>query len=101
MQFEDKPYFTDEQIDGYLENIENVLKELGVVWSDYDYDEELLEDGDEEFYTLAQNVFEKIYFKSFRVADGFPRLIPGKMPDGIIKASYDIDLNKLNDFENR
>ncbi len=46
-------------------------------------------------------VFEKIYFKSFRVADGFPRLIPVKMPDGIIKASYDIDLNKLNDFENR
>ena len=61
LQFEDKPYFTDEQIDGYLENIENVLKDLGVVWSDYDYDEELLEDGDEEFYTLAQNVFEKIY----------------------------------------
>lgn len=61
LQFETKSYFTDEQIDGYLENIENVLKELGVVWSDYDYDEELLEDGDEEFYTLAQNVFEKIY----------------------------------------
>lgn len=46
-------------------------------------------------------VFEKTYFKSFRVTEGFPRLVPAAMPDGILKASYDIDLNKLNEFENR
>ena len=46
-------------------------------------------------------VFEKIYFKSFRITEGFPRLVPSNMPDGVIEAAYDIDLNKLNEFENR
>ena len=45
-------------------------------------------------------VYEKIYFRSFRVTKHFPKLVPSDMPEGVIKAMYEIDLNKLGDFEN-
>ena len=45
-------------------------------------------------------VYEKIYFRSFRVAEHFPKLVPSDMPEGVVKAMYEIDLNKLGDFEN-
>ena len=41
--------------------MENVLAEMGVDWSDYDYPEELLKEGEEEFYTLAEDIFELVY----------------------------------------
>ncbi|SFW22729.1 PD-(D/E)XK motif protein [Ruminococcus flavefaciens] len=44
-------------------------------------------------------VFELIYSKNFRVNDTFPKLIPGDVPEAILKATYDIDLNKITDFE--
>lgn len=44
-------------------------------------------------------VFELIYSKNFRVSDGFPKLIPGDVPESILKATYDIDLNKISEFE--
>lgn len=44
-------------------------------------------------------VFELIYSKYFRVSDGFPKLIPGDVPESILKATYDIDLNKISEFE--
>ncbi len=45
-------------------------------------------------------VYEKIYFRSFRVSEHFPKLVPSDMPEGVVKAMYEIDLNKLGDFEN-
>lgn len=44
-------------------------------------------------------VFELIYSKNFRVNDTFPKLIPGDVPEAVLKATYDIDLNKITDFE--
>lgn len=44
-------------------------------------------------------VFELIYSKNFRVSDDFPKLIPGDVPEAILKATYDIDLNKITEFE--
>jgi len=44
-------------------------------------------------------VFELIYSKNFRVSDGFPKLTPGDIPEAILKATYDIDLNKIAEFE--
>lgn len=44
-------------------------------------------------------VFELIYCKNFRVSEDFPKLIPGDVPEAILKATYDIDLNKITDFE--
>lgn len=44
-------------------------------------------------------VFELIYSKMFKVCDGFPRLTPQDVPESILKASYDIDLNKIEEFE--
>ena len=44
-------------------------------------------------------VFELIYSKKFRVSDNFPKLIPGDVPESILKATYDIDLNKISEYE--
>lgn len=44
-------------------------------------------------------VFELIYNKNFRVNNDFPKLIPGDVPEAILKATYDIDLNKITEFE--
>lgn len=44
-------------------------------------------------------VFELIYNKNFRVNDNFPKLIPGDVPEAMLKATYDIDLNKIAEFE--
>lgn len=44
-------------------------------------------------------VFELIYNKNFRVNIDFPKLIPGDVPEAILKATYDIDLNKITEFE--
>lgn len=44
-------------------------------------------------------VFELIYSKNFRVNDTFPKLIPGDVPEAVLKATYDIDLNKITGFE--
>ena len=61
LQFEEGTHLTGDQINGYLENMENVLAEMGVDWSDYDFPEELLQEGEEEFYTLAEDIFELVY----------------------------------------
>ena len=44
-------------------------------------------------------VFELIYYKNYRVDNDFPKLTPGDISGAIIKAAYDIDLNKIADFE--
>ena len=44
-------------------------------------------------------VFELIYCKNFRVSEDFPKLIPGGVPEAVLKATYDIDLNKITEFE--
>ena len=44
-------------------------------------------------------VFELIYSKMFKVCAGFPKLTPQDVPEAILKASYDIDLNKIEEFE--
>lgn len=44
-------------------------------------------------------VFELIYSKNFRVSEDFPKLIPGDVPEAVLKATYDIDLNKIAEFE--
>lgn len=35
----------------------------------------------------------------YRVADGFPRLLRSELPDGIVRLSYEIELEKLVEFE--
>jgi hypothetical protein len=37
--------------------------------------------------------------RSFNVAEGFPRLVAGKVPDGILSASYEIELASLSAYE--
>lgn len=44
-------------------------------------------------------VFELIYSKNFLVSADFPKLIPGDVHEAILKATYDIDLIKISDFE--
>lgn len=44
-------------------------------------------------------VYEKIYYKSFRVGEGFPRLTPDSVPDAVLKCIYDLDLNRIAEFE--
>lgn len=44
-------------------------------------------------------VYEKIYEKDYRISNDFPRLTPADVPEAVIKAVYDIDLNKITDFE--
>lgn len=44
-------------------------------------------------------VFEIIYNKCFKVDDTFPRMTPRDVPDAVIKSIYDIDLNKIAEFE--
>ena len=44
-------------------------------------------------------VYEKKYCKNFRVNNKFPRLIHDNVPGAVIKAAYDIDLNKISEFE--
>lgn len=44
-------------------------------------------------------VFELIYCKNFRVSEDFPKLIPEDVPEAVLKATYDIDLNKITEFE--
>jgi hypothetical protein len=39
--------------------------------------------------------------RSFDVADGFPRLVAGKVPEGILSASYEIELASLSVFERK
>lgn len=43
-------------------------------------------------------VYEKIYSKTFRVNSDFPKLTPENVPKAIVKAMYDIDLNKIEEF---
>ena len=38
--------------------------------------------------------FELVESRVLRVADGFPRMTPWSVPDGVTRASYDIDLDK-------
>lgn len=44
-------------------------------------------------------VYEKIYNKNFRVDKDFPRLTHSNVPDAVIRTAYDIELNKISDFE--
>lgn len=44
-------------------------------------------------------MYEKIYNKNFRVNTNFPRLTPGDVPEAVVKSIYEIDLNKISDFE--
>lgn len=44
-------------------------------------------------------VYEKIYNKNFRVNADFPRLTPDDVPEAVVKTIYDIDLNKIAEFE--
>lgn len=39
--------------------------------------------------------------RSFDVADGFPRLVAGKVPEGVLSASYEIELASLSAFERK
>ena len=45
--------------------------------------------------------FVSAEMRSFDVADGFPRLVPGKVPEGILSASYEIELASLSVFERK
>lgn len=36
--------------------------------------------------------------ETFRVVDGFPRIIPGMLPSGVLAVEYDIDLNACASF---
>ena len=44
-------------------------------------------------------VYEEIYNKNFRVNSDFPRLTPDDVPEAVVKSIYEIDLNKISDFE--
>lgn len=44
-------------------------------------------------------VYEKIYHKNFSVNEDFPRLTPDDVPEAVVKSIYDIDLNKISEFE--
>lgn len=44
-------------------------------------------------------VYEKIYKKNFRVNVDFPRLTPDDVPEAVVKSIYEIDLNKISEFE--
>lgn len=37
--------------------------------------------------------------QAYRVTDGFPRLIRSKLPAGIVRLSYDVELEKIGEFE--
>ena len=43
--------------------------------------------------------FQRTVMRSFNVAEGFPRLIAGNVPDGIISASYVVELRSLSAYE--
>ena len=44
-------------------------------------------------------VFELIYVKKYRIDVDFPKLTPFNTPENVIKASYEIDLNKITEYE--
>lgn len=44
-------------------------------------------------------VFELIYFKNYRINADFPKLTPYDVPEAIVKGSYEIDLNKISEYE--
>ncbi len=44
-------------------------------------------------------VFELIYCKKFCVNEDFPKLTPSNVSEAVIKATYDIALNQIADFE--
>lgn len=44
-------------------------------------------------------VYEKIYSRNFRVNADFPGLTPHNVPEAVVKATYDIDLNSIAEFE--
>lgn len=44
-------------------------------------------------------VFEMIYRKFYIVNGEFPKISPADVPDAVVKASYEIDLNKISKFE--
>ncbi len=44
-------------------------------------------------------VFEQIYCKNFRISPEFPKLTPGNVPKAVVKSIYDIDLNKISEYE--
>lgn len=39
--------------------------------------------------------------RSFDVTEGFPRLVAGNVPKGVISAAYEIDLASISDFERK
>ena len=43
--------------------------------------------------------YEQIYNKNFKVSDGFPKLTPNDVPKAVVKSIYEIDLNKISEFE--
>jgi len=67
----------------------DTLEELGVRLGAYGY-VEMREYDKPRFVVSGQH--------TYRVVDGFPRLIRSAMPDGIARVSYDIELEKIAPF---
>lgn len=44
-------------------------------------------------------VFEQIYCKNYRITPEFPKLTHENVPDAVVKSIYDIDLNKISEYE--
>lgn len=44
-------------------------------------------------------VYEKIYRKNYRVTDNFPKLTHENVPESVVRATYDIQLNEISAFE--
>lgn len=44
-------------------------------------------------------VYEKIYRKNYRVTDDFPKLTHKNVPESVVRATYDIQLNEISAFE--
>ena len=46
-------------------------------------------------------VYEKIYRKNYRVTDDFPKLTHENVPESVVRATYDIQLNEISAFETK
>lgn len=44
-------------------------------------------------------MFEQIYCKNFRISLEFPKLTPNNVPKAVVKSIYDIELNKISEYE--
>lgn len=65
------------------------------------FKEKLIQAGYVECPRYEVDWFVLTEMRSFEVREGFPRLVAGKVPDGIISASYEIEVASLSAFERK